>query len=740
MTDDIFREALEQFKRAYDADSENSRLAKADIEFAFVEGKQWDDAAKKARGDYRPMYEFNRVRQAIRQVVGDQRRERPSGKVRAVDSNTDPEFAENMMGLIRNIESVSGAEKAYDMAYEFAVAGGKGAWRVCTEYADDSAFEQDIRIKEIPNPFAVYFDPAAQEFDRRDGMFCFVCQRMGKDEYKRKYPKADLKGWERDDGHELWADDVTIQLAEYWKRVPIQKEIALLSDGRTVDVAEIESVVDELAAAGITVVKSRMVDTYKVEQYILGGGGVVEGPNEYPGKYIPVVPCWGDLLCVDGKWRYSGLVRFAKDAQRLHNYQLTTAVEAIALTPKAPYLLTPAQIKGHEKTWKQANVDNLPYLTYNPDPQAGGAPQRTPPPNLPAAHLTLAQVSGDELKATTGIYDASLGARSNETSGKAILARQNEGDTANYAYIDNLGRALCYTYEILLDLIPKVYDTKRAIRVLGEDGKEDMIVLNQTVIDQQTGQEVRVNDLSKAKFDVVVSVGPTFQTARMELADSLMGLANANPQIGLMLSDLMVRNLDIAGSDQVADRIRWFLEKSGMAPPEEEGQQPIPPQVQAMIAQGKQVLDAQAQAIAGLQGQLQQAGQEIQRLKVGEETKQADIAIKAQELEIQRQELAVRVQELQAKHAIEVGKLQIDAFEAQKDAAVQAANEATKQAGDGMGRMQSEIGAALTALQAQIQAVHQQAVAPKAKTTKMTRLGDGQWVAESVEIPAVNGG
>lgn len=736
MTDDLFREALEQFKRAYDADSENSKLAKADIEFAFVEGKQWDDAAKKARGDYRPMYEFNRVRQAIRQVVGDQRRERPSGKVRAVDSNTDPEFAENMMGLIRNIESVSGAEKAYDMAYEFAVAGGKGAWRICTEYADDSAFEQDIRIKEIPNPFAVYFDPAAQEFDRRDGMFCFVCQRMGKDEYKRKYPKADLKGWERDDGHELWADDVTIQLAEYWKRVPIQKEIALLSDGRTVDVAEIESVVDELAAAGITVVKSRMVDTYKVEQYILGGGGIVEGPNEYPGKYIPVVPCWGDLLCVDGKWRYSGLVRFAKDAQRLHNYQLTTAVEAIALTPKAPYLLTPAQIKGHEKSWKQANVDNLPYLTYNPDPQApGGVPQRTPPPNLPAAHLTLAQVSGDELKATTGIYDASLGARSNETSGKAILARQNEGDTANYAYIDNLGRALCYTYEILLDLIPKVYDTKRAIRVLGEDGKEDMIVLNQTVIDQQTGQEVKVNDLSKAKFDVVVTVGPTFQTARMEMADSLMGISQGNPQLAMMLADLLVRNLDMPGSDEVAERIRWFSAKAGLIPPEAEGQEPIPPQVQAMIAQGKQILDAQAQAIQQMQGELQQAGMELQTLKAQAAVKDGELAIKAQELELKRAELELKVAEFQAQHQIDVTKLGLEVATAEKDAALQTAEQATKLSGEGM----EQVKAALAELHGQIRLVHAQAVAPKVKRTRAVRVGDGQWETETVEAPMMGG-
>lgn len=736
--EDIYREALERFKRAYDADSENCKKAKADIEFAFVEGEQWDAKAKKARGDYRPMYEFNRVRQAIRQVVGDQRRERPSGKVRGVDSATDQDFAETITGLIRNIESVSGAEKAYDMAYEFAVAGGKGAWRICTDYAGDTAFEQDIRIKEIPNPFAVYFDPAAQEFDRRDGLFAFVCERIPEAEFERKYPEADLKGWEGNDSHALWMEDGTIQVAEYWRKVPETRTILLMSDGTTLDEDDVESIKDELAAAGVNVVKSREVEGYKVEQYILGGGGVVEGPNEYPGKFIPIVPCWGDLMNIDGEWRYSGLVRFAKDAQRIHNYQLTTAIEAVALTPKAPYLVTPAQIKGLESVWAGANAENLPYITYNPDPQApGGIPQRQPPPAVPQSQLALAQISGDELKATTGIYDASLGARSNETSGKAILARQNEGDTANYAYIDNLGRALSFTWEILLDLIPRIYDTKRTIRILGEDGAEKWATLNETVLDQQTGQEVVKYDLGKAKFDVAFTVGPTFQTARMELADSLMGLSQANPQVGLMLSDLVVRNLDMPGSDEVAKRIRWFLEKNGMVPPEaQDGQPEIPPQVQGMIAQGKQILDAQAQAIQQLQGELQQAGAEIQRLKVGEETKQADTVIKAQELELKRQELMLKLKELEDKHAIEVGKLRIDAFEAERNAAVEAATVATQQAGEGMGKMQAEIGQALAALQGQIQEVHAKAVAPRVKRTNATRVGDGQWAVETVEVPA----
>lgn len=740
--DEIFKEALERFKLAADADRENREAAIADVKFAFVPGEQWDEVAKKARGKRRPMYEFNRTRQAIRQVLGDQRRQKPSGKVRGVDSGADPEFAETITGLIRNIESVSNAERAYDTAFEFAVAGGKGAWRICTEYADDTAFEQDIRIKEIANPFAVYFDPAAQEWDRRDGMFTFVVERIGVEEFERKYPDASVKDWEDDsEEYSLWADEETVQVAEYWRKVPIKKTLCLLSNGETVDKEEVEPVLDELAAKGLSVVKEREVDTFRVEQYIVSGGGVISGPTEFASKYIPVIPVWGDLLCVEGKWMYSGLTRHCKDSQRIHNYQLTTAIEATALAPKAPFVLTPTQIKGHEQFWQNANAENLPYLLANSDPAAGGMPKREPPPPLHAAFLSLSQVAADELKATSGIYDASLGARSNETSGKAILARQAEGDTANFAYIDNLARAIKFTWEILIDLLPKVYDTRRTIRVLGEDGAEKWATLNDVVIDQQTGQPVKVHDLSKGRFDVAVTVGPSFQTARMELADSLMGLSQSNPQVGLLLSDLVVRNLDMPGSDEVAKRIRDFLVKQGLVEPEAEEGMEVPPQAQAMIAQSQMILQQQAQAIEVLQQELAKAGQEIETLRAESQAKDQQLALK--ELEERRLKAVSELERMEADIAKQQAGLETAVAEAnanhaavEKDAAVGTAQVAVQQTAIGL----EALNQAIQMLQGQIAEVSQQATAPRVKRTSAQRVGEGQWIVETTEAPAVVNG
>lgn len=595
--DEILTAVRTRFARCLDHDDDQRKLAQEDLKFAFVQGSQWDESTKKARG-LRPCYEYNKVRQHIRQVTNDQRQNRPAIKIRAVEEG-DKDTANTLQGLIRNIESVSNAERAYDTAFEIAVAGGFGGWRVVAQYADDDAFEQELRIKEVRNPFSLYLDPGAQEWDRRDALYGFVTETLSESEFKVRYPDAKISSF---DGDAEWANqwffDEKVRVCEYWFKKPYTKTLALLSNGATVDKAEAADVLDDLAAEGVTIVRERQAQCMKVYQCIVSGAEVLSKPVEWKGKFIPIVPVWGDLVNIEGRDLFSGMVRFSKDAAKGYNFTRTMAVESVANAPKAPWLLTPKMLEGGlQKVWDEANVENFPYLPFNPDPNVpGGMPKREPPPDVPQSLIALAQLDNDDLKATMGQFDASLGAKGNETSGKAIIARQREGDNANFNYIDNLGRAVKYTGEILVDLIPHYYDTPRTIRILGEDGAEKYVQLYGEVLDKKTGQTVKVNDLSRGRYDVTVTVGPTFATQRMEAAELLTNIMQSAPDTAPILADLVVKNMDGPGTDEASKRLRRMAIKAGMVAPtdedrEEEANNPAPPNPAAELEMRQKKLE-----------------------------------------------------------------------------------------------------------------------------------------------------
>lgn len=627
--DDLLRLMREQFDGSKDFDNECRRMALDDVKFAFVPGNQWDTELKRKRRN-RPSYEFNKIRQHIRQVTGDQRQNRPGIKVRAAEGG-DADLAELMQGLIRSIERKSNADQAYDTAFEFAVSGGFGAIRLCTEYATQDDFDLDVKIQEVRNPFCVYFDPAAREFDRRDSNFCFVTEQISRAEFKRRYPKADatsIDGGVGDQRLNTWFGEDAVQIAEYWTRKPIKKRIVQLSTGEVVDGSEWDKVADELSQPEfaidpmtgqpaldpqtgqpsvlrepVTAVREREVDDYRVEMRIVSGDAVLAGPYEWPGKFIPIIPVWGDITQVEGKDYYSGMVRFARDAQTTYNFHRSVMIEAVANAPKAPFMATPKQIEGFERIWRDMGSENFPYIPYNPDPQAGGIPQRSQGPDIPSAMVQMAALDSEDLKAVTGQFDASLGARSNESSGRAILARQREGDIATYSYIDNLSRAIRFIGEQLVDIIPKVYDTERVVKVLDMEDNEDDVVINRTVMDMQTGEAVLLNDLSAGKYSVAVTVGPSYSTQRMETAEAMLQLSQ-NPLLGPIATYLALKNMDIPGAEEAIDAMRRMLIQQGMIEPNEEEQaamsQPNPDQemakqMQAALAQAEvQLKTAQA--------------------------------------------------------------------------------------------------------------------------------------------------
>ena len=585
--EDKYAEMRKRFAACEEAENTQRNLAVDDFKFIWVAGSQWDNHFGQMRGT-RPKYEFNKLRQAVKQVVNDMRMNTPSIKVRA-NEDGDVEVAEIRQGLIRNIESQSRADEAYDWGGLYAVSCGFGAWRVKTEYVGDDTFDQEIRIERIHNPFSVRFDPSAKALDRSDARYAFVEDAMPTSEFKRRFPKAEISSFDSAMTSDCrdWYNEKEVRVAEYWKKEPVTKEILLLSDGRVVDAEGF----DEDAAANppvgedgmpvvepVTVANRRPVETHKVTMEIVSGKETLEGPFEWPGRYIPLVPVWGDIVHIDGRDQWSGMARSAKDAQILYNAERSNFAEVVATQPSAPFMYTQKQIEGYEREWRDLAVDNAPGLPYNPDPNAPGVmPQRVLPPQMSPGYMAALQLSADDIKGVTGIYDASLGARSNETSGRAIMARKQEGDIANYDYQDNVARAILYTGIIINDLIPHIYDTERQARILGEDGSTDYVTINQPVWNEVEQTWDTVNDIRVGKYDITISTGPSYTTQRMETLDAMMQLAQSQGPMAMLAQYGVLKNMDTPGMDEVREAMRKLLVGQGLLEPSDEDQPPAPP-------------------------------------------------------------------------------------------------------------------------------------------------------------------
>jgi hypothetical protein len=593
--EELHAEMMDRHAYAQDYWREQYQKAKDDMEFAFLPDNQWDEWMKTSRKG-RPMYTVNKLRQAMKQITNDQRQNRPSPKVRAVE-DSDSELAEIRQGLIRNIDSTSDADRARDTAFLWAVGGGLGWWRVTTDYEDDGGFDQVIKKEEIADPTAVLVDPSAKNKDRRDAQFLFYDTTYSRIAFKEQWPKAEMisvKG--TTDLTKDWFAEKEVIVSEYWYKKSKDVEIVLLSNGKVYDADDLETLWDELAEAGVTVQRRRMVQRETVYQCIVSGAEILEGPNEWPGKFIPFVPAWGEILRINGKDHFCGAVRFGKDSQRMYNYERSAMIEMVADQGYSPYMATPAMLEGQEQQWQSMRTKRPPALLYTPDPSApGGAPQRLNTPEFPVALANLASLSSDDIKASTGIYDASLGARSNETSGRAIMARQREGDVANFDFIDNLNFAIKYDFEITNDLISKIYDTERQIRIIGDDGAEKVIRVNQPIQDRQTGQWFTPVDLTQGRYDISVTVGPSYTTQRMEAAEAFQQLSNDPSPIGAIMKFGFLKNLDLPNTDEEIKAVRKMLVAQGLLEPGEGDQPPVPPQLNPKDIADAQKAEADAQ-------------------------------------------------------------------------------------------------------------------------------------------------
>lgn len=654
---DTLAEEREAFEAAHDAEAENRAMALEDLRFARM-SEQWPDKIRKQREDEgRPVLTINKMPAFIRQVVNDSRMNKPQIKVKGIDDNSDPETADVLEGLIRNIEYVSKADVAYDTAVDSAASCGRGYIRIAIDYEYDDTFDKGLRIKRVANPFTIYGDPYSTEADSSDWNQAHVVEYLKKDEFQRRYKGAEAVDWvaEGYEGLQMpWREDDQIMVCEAWRRETVKRKLLLLSDGRVIGDKEYISGKDFFDIMGLTVTNQRDANAYKITQRIMTGAEILE-ENEWAGQYIPVIPVYGEEINIEGKRYFRSLIHNAKDAQRMFNYWRTTATELVALAPRVPFIGEKGAF-DEDPNWQTANTMSHPYLMYKKGTQA---PQRQPLDSGTAVGaMSEAMAVADDMKAIIGMYDASLGQRSNETSGKAIMARQREGDTSTFHFIDNLARAIRQTGCCLIDLIPKVYTGNRIVRILGEDGKEQIAKLGQQQAQQPMGPQgmvpniqtqqpepgdndmapnheqseiAKIYDLSVGKYDVAVSSGPGFTTRREEAANQMTEIIRSFPAAAPVIGPELVKALDLPNGDEIAQRLE------NMLPPQAKGG--LPPELQQMIEGGKK--------------QIEQQGQQIEQMKVEKAMTDKQHQLDLAEKDLEAQSLKMEIARLKALDTID---------------------------------------------------------------------------------------
>ncbi len=607
----ILTRARKRFDRCVSAESGNRGHGVDDLKYKSGEGQWPADVVSQRNFDQRPCLTINKLPTFVNQVVNDQRMNRPSININPVGDKTDPEVAKMYRGLIRAIERQSVADIAYDTGFDSAVSIGWGYWRVILEYESPETFNQTIVIKRIRNTFTVYLDPNSQEPDGSDAKYGFVTEKVPRSEFEEDWPDADPMPWSQGGfGEEFkeWLTQSEIRVAEYFEIENDKRRLVKLENGH-------EGWWDELSdeAKKLEIVSERWSDSPKVMRYKLTAKDILE-EQEWPGKWIPIVKIIGNEIDIEGKVRLSGLIRNAKSPQMLYNYHRTLSVELSSLTPKAPFIMEEGQVEGHESEWKTANTKTNPYLLYksvNVNGRPAPPPQRQPFQGAPQAVLAEVQAAAQDMMAVTGLrFDATTSERVYDESGRALRELRERGDLGAFHYTDNLARSLRHTGEILVDLIPKVYEQKRMLTILREDDTEEQVQVDPNAMkpfqegrNPQNGKTLKIFNPTYGKYGVTVTIGPSYATKRIEASESMMdfvrALAPAAPQLAAGIADLVAKYQDWPGSEEFATRLAKMLPPNLLTPEMKD----VPPQVQALLSQ----LQQQIQGLTQEKMQLTQA-------------------------------------------------------------------------------------------------------------------------------------
>ncbi len=653
-----FKLAKKRYKLCEEAWAENRKMALEAMEFCF-ELKQWPEEVRTKRiAAGRPCLVVDKLGQYVRQVVNDGRQNRPGLKIRPIDSNGDEEIADVYQGVIRHILDRSNADEAFDSSLEQGVVGGYGWLRVTTDYAHKDTFEQEICVDRIPNQLSVLCDPNTQKADKSDMRFAFVVDNVPKDIFAEKYPNAEKVDWESEGWDEGWIDEETVKVCEYWYVEDQPRKLHLLADGSTIEDSEYKEYLDE--GTKTPEIKDTRDIPLKVVKWCRMSGQEILEEIEYKGEYIPLVFVAGCEYNIDGKVLYVGLVRPAMDAARIYNFSRSAYVERVALTPKAPWVAAAEAVEDYPE-WEDANTENYSVLRYNsqtPDGTPIPPPQRQTAVDIPEGFARDMQISEHDIQAAMGMYNASLGERSNEKSGKAIMARQREGDVATFHFQDNLNRAIKHLGRILIDLIPKYYDSRRIVRILGEDGTSEQVQIdpNQEQAVTKMGSK-SIYNLGSGTYDVSVAAGPSYTTKRQESAEAMLQLTQANPSYWQTHGDLIVKAQDWPYAEEFADRTLMVM------PPELrqmiEGSEGLPPEAQQamqQVQQAMQQVEQQKQQIEMMGQQLMQEKQQVDADKASAEAERAKLEAAKSDLDAQSKVLSSRYQELSAKLELQAMK------------------------------------------------------------------------------------
>lgn len=658
---DLMRLIRERYDAAIAADRDNRDRDHKDRLFYSGGDNQWPDGVPQERfNEGRPCQSFNRLPQFVKQVSGEIRQNKPAIKVMPVDGQTDPEVANVYSAIIRHIEGSSEAHRVYANETEKAVIGGCGWWRVKSAYCDDADFDQDLGIEGIANPNSVACDPDARHPTRSDMKWCFVTELVSAKRFEKEYKGitpndfGDAQGWLQGD---------FVRIAEYWEKNEVGKQTVfavVLPQGNVENRSEDEiramaaeagligpedeiDARDVLIAMGLEIKAERKIPRYEVRSRLVCGTEPLGPWQKWPGKYIPIIRVVGEEVAAGDSIFRHGLIHHAKSAQIGYNYARNAMMERHSTSAKAPWLIALKQIPAAFKSmWELANRKNFPFLPYEPLPNVP-PPQRIAPPQLDAAAYQESMIASEDMKASTGIYDAALGAKSNETSGIAIARRDAQGDTATYVYIDNMEASIAHTGRVLIDLIPHYYDDSRVIRLLGEDQEiEKFVEINKIMPNGKTW-----NDVTRGKYDVVVTTGPAFASKRAEAAERLTELVGRFPALQQLGGDLVLKALDVPYADKLADRLALTLPPGMDEEADKKRQQtqgPPQPSPEEMQMQAEQKL-----AEAKLELQAKEAEARIALAKQDQEARQA-LAWEEFQFQMKLELAKVELQERIAEH------------------------------------------------------------------------------------------
>lgn len=539
----------ERYRESCDAWNHIYTAARDDLRFIYdVSGGQWPESMRLEReAAGRPVLTVNKLQKTLRRIRGDHMMNRSRMTVLPVDDKADPQMAELYNGLIREIEYLSSAEIAYDTAYNHALSASVGFYRLITAYTDDSNFEQDIRIERIINPFQIHFDPFAVKFMYEDAQYCFVEDLISTKRFKELYPKATETDF--DSSSELfgdWLQEDKVKIAEYFYKESVKKKIVQLKTGEIIPI-DSKMTIDAIKHLGSEITREREVDVTVVKWCKLSGGEVLE-EADWVTDDIPIIPMFGDEVVVDGKRHYISLARGAKGPQIMYNYWCTSATEAGGMIPKMPFIVEKRQIKGFEKEWEESNRTNRMYVRYNA--VAGlQKPTREPQGQVPVALISLMQSTAYDIEDHLGQYESSKGEASNERSAVAIKARVGQSDKGTYLFVDNSTRSIICGGRQIIKLIPKIYDTQRALRIRGDDGTETVVTVNQET------PNGRINDLSVGKYDLIASVGASFSSKRQEMVQNMLSAMQYAPNVAAYIAPLIFKYSDAPGAAEIANAI-----------------------------------------------------------------------------------------------------------------------------------------------------------------------------------------